>query len=122
MNFINDVHYVRIPVRDMDTSVKWYSEILGLNLLTVTEENMAVLKIKEGSFLLILVQTEDNTYNHFTINNEPEFSIGFTSPDIKKFHQHLIDHDVKVETIKEDNGHLFFYFYDPSGNKLQVHW
>ncbi|MEH7613877.1 VOC family protein, partial [Gottfriedia acidiceleris] len=35
---------------------------------------------------------------------------------------HLIDHQVKVEDIKVDNGHAFFHFYDPNGNKLQVHW
>lgn len=94
---------------------------MGLQLLNITEE-FAILKVNEGPFLLILVPTEDETFAHFTINNEQEFSIGFTSPVLSEFHQHLIDHQVKVEDIKEDNGHAFFHFNDLNGNKLQVHW
>ena len=120
-SFIEQVHYVRIPVKDLELSAQWYRDVLGLQLLNNTEE-VAILKVGEGPFLLILVPTDDETFAHFTINNKQEFSIGFTSRELSKFHQHLIDHQVKVEDIKEDNGHFFFHFYDPNGNKLQVHW
>ena len=120
-SFIEQVHYIRIPVKDLAMSAQWYREVLGLQLLNNTEER-AIFKVNEGPFLLILVPTEDETFAHFTIDHKQEFSIGFTSPEISKFHQHLMDNQVKVEKIKEDNGHRFFHFYDPNGNKLQVHW
>ncbi|MFD2627618.1 VOC family protein [Oceanobacillus kapialis] len=121
-SFIEQVHYIRIPVRDLDHSAHWYRDVLGLQLLSITEDPFAIIKINEGPFLLILVPTEDETFVHFTIDNEPAFSIGFTSPDLSGFHQHLLDNGVKVEDIIEDNGHAYFHFYDPNGNKLQVHW
>ena len=120
-SFIEQVHYIRIPVKDLERSAKWYRDVLGLQLLNHSEER-AILKVNEGPFLLILVPTEDETFAHFTINHEQEFSIGFTSPELSKFHQHLMDNQVKVEDIQEDHGHTFFHFYDPNGNKLQVHW
>ncbi|URM34822.1 VOC family protein [Cytobacillus firmus] len=120
-SFIEQVHYIRIPVKDLELSAQWYKDVLGLQLLNNTDE-LAILKVNVGPFLLILVPTEDETFAHFTIENEQEFSIGFTSPNLSEFHQYLIDHQVKVEDIKEDNGHAFFHFYDPNGNKLQVHW
>ncbi|MCI1590229.1 VOC family protein [Heyndrickxia oleronia] len=120
--FIEQVHYIRIPVRDLDQSAKWYEEVLGLQLLTITDDPFAIIKVNDGPFLVILVPIDDETYAHFTVNGEPAFSIGFTSPELIKFHQHLIDNGVKVEDIKEDNGHAYFHFFDPSGNKLQVHW
>lgn len=120
-SFIEQVHYIRIPVKDLERSAKWYRDVLGLQLLNHSEER-AILKVNEGSFLLILVPTEDETFAHFTIDHEQEFSIGFTSPELSKFHQHLMDNQVKVEDIQEDHGHSFFHFYDPNGNKLQVHW
>lgn len=120
-SFIEQVHYIRIPVKDLGLSVQWYRDVLGLQLKNHTEE-LAIFKVNEGPFLLILVPTEDETFAHFTIDHKQEFSIGFTSPDLFKFHQHLIDHQVKVEDIEEDNGHAFSHFYDPNGNKLQVHW
>ena len=119
--FIEQVHYIRIPVKHLDLSAQWYRDVLGFQLLNNNQER-AILKINEGSFLLILVPTEDETFSHFTIDNKQEFSIGFTSPELFKFYQHLIENKVKVEEIKEDNGHAFFHFYDPNGNKLQVHW
>ena len=120
-SFIEQVHYIRIPVKDLEMSAQWYRDVLGLQLLDITGER-AALKVNEGPFLLILVPAEEETFVHFTIANEPEFSIGFTSPELTEFHQHLIDHQVKAEDIKEDNGHAFFHFYDPNGNKLQAHW
>lgn len=120
--FINEVHYVRIPVKDIDESIKWYTELLGFKLLAVTEEGYAIIKVNDGSFLLTLVPTEDDTYAHFTIGGEPAFSIGFASPNLREFHQHLLDHGATVADIEDDNGHQYFHFYDPSGNKLQVHW
>ncbi|MCM3721445.1 VOC family protein [Solibacillus isronensis] len=120
-SFIEQVHYIRIPVKHLELSAHWYRDVLGFQLLNNNQER-AILKINEGSFLLILVPTEDETFSHFTIDNKQEFSIGFTSPELFKFYQHLIENKVKVEEIKEDNGHAFFHFYDPNGNKLQVHW
>lgn len=120
-SFIEQVHYIRIPVKDLEQSAKWYRDVIGLQLLNNTEK-LAILKVNQGPFLLILVPTKDETFVHFTIDNEQEFSIGFTSPKLAEFHQHLIANQVKVEDIREDNGHSFFHFYDPNGNKLQVHW
>ena len=120
-SFIEQVHYIRIPVKNVEQSAQWYRDMLGLQLLNVTEE-LAAIKVNEGPFLLILIPTEDETFAHFTVNQEQEFSIGFTSPKLAEFHQHLKDHKVKVDEIKEDNGHAFFHFYDPDGNKLQAHW
>ncbi len=121
-SFIEQVHYIRIPVKDLEQSSLWYRDVLGLKLLTITEEPVAIIKVNEGPFLLVLVPSRDETFAHFTIDDEQAFSIGFTSQELSKFHQHLIDHQVKVDDIKEDNGHAYFHFYDPNGNKLQVHW
>ena len=121
-SFIEQVHYIRIPVKDLEQSAQWYRDILGLQLLTITEDPFAIIKVNEGPFLLILVPTEDDTFAHFTIGNLPAFSIGFTSSEISKFHTHLIENGVKVEDIKEDNGHSYFHLFDLNGNKLQVHW
>lgn len=121
-SFIEQVHYIRIPVRNLEQSAQWYRDVLGLQLLSITDDPFAIIKVNEGPFLLILVPTDDETFAHFTINNKSAFSIGFTSPELSKFHQHLINNQVKVEDIQEENGHAYFHFYDPNGNKLQVHW
>ncbi|WP_404407901.1 VOC family protein [Jeotgalibacillus malaysiensis] len=121
-SFIEHLHYIRIPVRDLEQSVQWYKNILGFKLLTITEDPFAIFKISEGPQLITLVPTENETFIHFTIDNKSAFSLGFASPELEAFHQHLIDHGVQVEDIQEDQGHAYFIFYDLNGNKLQAHW
>lgn len=120
-SFLQQLHYVRLPVKNLEASIQWYTESLGFQLAEITEQNFAVIKLEEGP-LLVLVPTEDATFGHFTRQGVAEFSVAFTCPEIKRFHQYLKEQHVKVEEIQEDHGHLFFCFFDPNGNKLQVHW
>lgn len=120
-SFIEQLHYVRIPVRDLERSSQWYSDVLGLRLLEVTEE-LAIVEVNGGPLLLALVPTADETFAHFTIDGEQAFILGFTSPELSGLHRHLVANGVEVDDIVEDRGHAFFHFYDPDGNKLQAHW
>ena len=120
-SFIEQLHYVRIPVKDVGSSARWYQEVLGLRLLDLTEQ-LAVMEVNGGPLLLALVPTADETYAHFTIAGQDAFIIGFTSPDLPGFHRHLLASGVEVDDMAEDQGHVFFHFYDPDGNKLQAHW
>lgn len=35
-SFIEQVHYIRIPVKDLELSARWYRDVLGLQLLNNT--------------------------------------------------------------------------------------
>lgn len=119
-SLIEEIHYFRIPVNELEESVRWYTEFLGFTLRRMTEE-LAVVELKAGP-LLVLVKADSDSRGHFTRNGQLEFAVGFTSPNIQRFRESLIEHGVEVDEMKEDNGHLFFHFFDPNGNKLQAHW
>lgn len=121
MSFIQEIHYFRIPVIDLDESIKWYTTCLGFSWRRKKEDELAVIEIQEGP-LLILVKADPESRGHFHKDGMIEFSIGFTCSEIHKFYEYLVNQDVKVDEIIQDEGHHYFYFYDPSGNKLQVHW
>ncbi|MEH7403114.1 VOC family protein [Gottfriedia acidiceleris] len=53
-SFIEQVHYIRIPVNDLELSAQWYRDVLGLQLLNNTEE-LAILKVNEGPFLQLII-------------------------------------------------------------------
>jgi len=117
---IEEIHYFRIPVADLSVSVSWYTECLGLTLRR-REGDKAVLELPAGA-LLVLVQADEHSRGHFSVDGQAEFSIGFSSPEIHRLRQHLSEQGVTVDEMKEDNGHFYFHFFDPSGNKLQAHW
>ncbi|WP_226577585.1 VOC family protein [Halobacillus litoralis] len=118
-SLIDAIHYFRIPVTDLSESVTWYSECLNLKL-KFNKEDFAVYELHSGP-LLVLVEADKESRGHFFKNDQPEFSIGFTTSNIQEFYDYLVSQGVKVESIEEDAGHHFFHFYDPSGNKLQIH-
>jgi catechol-2,3-dioxygenase len=119
-SLIEEIHYIRIPVIYLEDSARWYTECLGFTLRRMTEE-LAVFELNAGP-LLILVKADSESRGHFTKNGQLEFAVGFTSPNIHHLRERLIEHGVKVDDMKEDNGHFLFCFFDPNGNKLQVHW
>lgn len=119
-SYLQHIHYFRIPVVELESSVQWYTDCLGFSLKH-QENDLAVLGLEEGP-LLILVLADKDSRGHFTKNGEVEFSVAFASPEIQAFHKHLTQQGVLVDEIKEENGHSYFHFFDPSGNKFQVHW
>lgn len=119
-SFLDQIHYFRIPVTNLEISVQWYADVLGLVLRRQTVER-AVFEIGEGP-LLVIVEADAESRGHFYLHGKPEFSVGFSCPDIHTFREYLIDRGVETEPMREEDGHYHFHFYDPSGNKLQAHW
>lgn len=119
-SFLEEIHYFRIPVTDLERTAEWYADVLRLKLRRQTDER-AVFEIGEGP-LLVLVEADASSKGHFYRNGQAEFSIGFSCPDIHAFRQYLFDQGVETEPMLEEDGHCHFHFYDPCGNKLQAHW
>ncbi|MBP1994861.1 VOC family protein [Paenibacillus eucommiae] len=119
-SFLEEIHYFRIPVTDLEGSIHWYANVLRLTLRRQTE-GRAVFAVGEGP-LLVIVKADADSRGHFLINGTPEFSVGFTCPDIHDFRDYLREEGVQVDAMQEEGGHYYFHFYDPSGNKLQAHW
>ncbi|MBA2176040.1 VOC family protein [Halobacillus locisalis] len=116
---LSSIHYFRIPVVNLKESIKWYSECLKLKM-RFDKGELAVFEVGTGP-LLVLVEADKDSRGHFLKDGQAEFSIGFTTSDIQSLHDYLVDQHVTVESIMEEEGHRFFYFYDLDGNKLQVH-
>lgn len=119
-SYLDEIHYFRIPVTDLEDSIDWYTNVLRISLRRQTERH-AVFAIGEGP-LLVIVKADADSRGHFLIEGFPEFSVGFTCADIHSFREYLIEQGSPVEPMQEADGHYYFHFYDPSGNKLQAHW
>ena len=121
---IQGIDHVAFNVRDLDKSVKFYTEVIGLK---VTEREPSKPGIEYfldcGPSLLGVIQAKDLTNNH-PFSNEGlganHFSFRIHSNDFESMIAHLEHHGVKIEYAKKRPKSWSLYFYDLDGNKLEA--
>ncbi|GAA0359686.1 VOC family protein [Bacillus horti] len=118
---LQKILYNEIPVKDMNKSIEWYKEILGLEFIFYSkEENLAQFNLQSGQ-MLFLVETTDETNANFTVQGKPHNVIGFQTENIEQLHNDLVRKGVQVEDIENDGGgNKFLNFYDLNGNIFNV--
>jgi len=109
---IQGINHLTLAVKDIDRSLAFYTDVLGLQGHVVWE-NGAYLSA--GSLWLCLsVDDVDSKidYTHFAITVSEEEFDGFT--------QALLRHGVRQWKQNSSEGDSL-YFLDPDGHKLEVH-
>ena len=112
---VSGINHVTLAVRDLDVSIEFYSDLLGLNL---------VARWSKGAYLTagndwITLTLDPNT----RANALPEYThIAFTIPqaEFTEMSQRLRGARLEVWQENRSPGHSI-YFLDPNGHKLEIH-
>lgn len=122
------VYHIGIPVNDMERAVKFYTEILGMNVAKLNRDDMgdklSRADLRSGNDMVVLFQRplpmEKNalkddgaTHQAFVVDSD-DFELA-----VKK----MQDWGVKVydiPTVERPTGRGF-YFFDTEGNLLQLY-
>ena len=121
---IQGFDHVAINVRDIDKSVKFYTEIIGLKI-TEREPSKAGIEyfLDCGPSLLGIIQAKDFSNVH-AFENEGlganHFSFRLHSNDFEPMIEHLENNGVRIEFAKKRKRSWSLYFYDLDGNKLEA--
>jgi catechol 2,3-dioxygenase-like lactoylglutathione lyase family enzyme len=123
-NFVSHIATVEVPVSNLEISLDFYTDILGVAIHFKGEKN-AMLNFKSsGVPTIFLVETHDRSRLSFrNSNNDIVHSvIDFYTPSLSEFYQWLKDKKVEVGTlnIHPDHGTGGFGFKDPDGNLLSA--
>lgn len=111
-----------LRVKDINRAEKFYTEVLGLRVIS-REMGMVFMSARPGpSHELALAQARTEFQNpkvgseglsHFAWEME-------SFEDLKKIYKHLRELQVKINGIGDHGISLGIYFQDPEGNKVEV--
>ena len=121
---IQGIDHVAFNVRDLDKTVKFYTEVIGLKV-TEREPSKAGVEyfLDCGPSLLGIIQAKDLTNNHPFAHEglgANHFSFRVHSNDFESMIAHLEKNGVKIEYAKKRPKSWSLYFYDIDGNKLEA--
>ncbi|PWV94449.1 glyoxalase/bleomycin resistance protein/dioxygenase superfamily protein [Paenibacillus cellulosilyticus] len=115
---LNFMGAVFVRVTDLEQSLRFYSDILGLQLRNIEEcGRIANYIINESSPLITLIKTEG-----YQAQDYPTFNLNYNN--VLELHEKLIAQGVKVGPVKnwssDRNVHIDFDVYDPDGNAINL--
>jgi catechol-2,3-dioxygenase len=119
--FISHVATIEIPVTNLEKSIEFYIEILGVELEFKGEKNAMLSFNRKGVPTIYLVQTEETQISFTNTNNGIIHSIiDFYTPKLEEFYHWLKEKNIHVGTlnVNPENGFGGFGFKDSDGNLL----
>ena len=124
---IESVHHIAIICSNYDISKKFYTEILGLQIL------QEVYRADRDSYKLDLALNDNYIIELFSFPqvparpSRPEAAglrhLAFVVNDIHSAHSFLLQNNIYVEAIRTDEytGKRFTFFQDPDGLPLELY-
>lgn len=122
---ITGIDHVAIIVSDMDRSIKFYNEVLGLSIVTdgrnAEGEKKSFLGTKEHTLIAL---TEDKRLNRDKSQVvESVAHVAFKVGDVEKASEALKSKGVTFieEKIEKDGKIKAYHFLDPDGLELEIY-
>lgn len=123
-NFIVGIDHVAIIVKDMDRSLKFYNEILGLVILYDGRNEAGDKKSFLGTGEKSLVALTQNSDKKTGPNHDQSVShIAFKVNELKKSRDRLVSKGVVFTDVKNnaDGNPVAYHFLDPDGFELEIY-
>ncbi len=124
----NRIGYNYIPTTNIDESIEWYVNNLGLKLINKFEDRGSLIGVlhypHKNAIALVLIETSNNNPLKIMRNGKEFPVMAMNCDDIEYTYNLLKSKGVKVESIKTlGNGEAkYFYFQDNQGNLLEAAW
>ena len=121
---IQGIDHVAINVRNIDASVHFYTEVIGLKI-TEREPSKPGIEyfLDAGPSLVGIIQADNTDDQHLfkhTGLGANHFSFRIPAKDFDAYIAHLEVNEVKIEYAKKRDKSWSLYFYDLDGNKVEV--
>jgi catechol 2,3-dioxygenase-like lactoylglutathione lyase family enzyme len=119
------IAHITLPVTDLEKSTKFYTEILGLELVKAAGRKLVFLRSGKDSVVLALAPSATRPIDPNAGTDEVHQAFIVESRDFDKSVEWLKSKGVAVFQEDERGAGSVFqgrscYFYDPDGNALEI--
>jgi methylmalonyl-CoA/ethylmalonyl-CoA epimerase len=114
---IEGVDHVQVPVKDIEIGCNWYSEVLGLRIITKFD-HAAWLKFNEGPVLMLHRSSKETKVSWISEEDFPMPGFMFITKDIKRLKENLDKYDTIIRMYQDEGFGWVIKFVDPFGNEL----
>jgi len=120
---LQKVEHIGIQVRDLDRSIKFYTEVLGLTLrrrvrLNQTTE-LAFMLVGDSELELVCKSTE-YTYAKEGIVNHLAFRVEDVAAVLERLRAHGVELIHQQPVVLDKLGSRIAFFWGPDGEKLEL--
>ena len=121
---VQGIDHVALSVVDLERSLKFYTEVLGLKISPREYQKPGVEYFLDcGTSLIGLIQGEKNGEKHLLQDaglggNHVSFRI--PTKDFDRYHEEIKSLGITITYIKKREKSWSIYFLDPDGNKLEL--
>lgn len=116
--------HTNIRVRDLERSVKFYTEVLGLEVTHRRENNIVFLSTNDLSHELAISPLGLNApgpdKERVGMNHQAWQMASFE--DLQQMYRHLKGKRVEILRMRQNSASMGIYFADPDGNENEVYY
>ena len=117
---INKVGHVVLRVADVDASVAFYRDALGMEVVRSVERGMAFLSFGTQHHDIALFQDKGDGSRGSNGLAHIAFQIEGGDAELKELHQRLVKVGAPIANITDHGMTHSVYFNDPDGNRLEI--
>ena len=121
---VNKVGHVVLNCRDVEASMKFYTEALGMEVVSYRPDRPAAflsfgtqhhdIALFQGPTDADMLEPEHLGLNHIALQIEGG------EEELKELYQNLKAHGAKIDRLSDHGMTRSVYFFDPDGNRLEV--
>jgi len=117
---INKVGHVVLNVKDVETSVKFYTEVLGMEVMRLREGNAAFLSFGAQHHDIALFKAPEDAEKGTLGLNHIAFQIEGGETELRQLYGRIVEHGTPVDFTTDHGMTRSVYFFDPEGNRLEI--
>lgn len=118
---VNKVGHVVLNVRDVDASLKFYTEALGMEIMAQNRErHMAFLSFGTQHHDIALFQAPEGAERGELGLNHIAMQIEGGEPELKQLYGRVVNAGGRIDRTTDHGLTRSVYFFDPDGNRLEI--